>query len=64
MSKQQIVYCTTCYESHTFFHKFAIKLTRAEPELIKQMSEKKDSFITCCTRHFFCTKQKCIVDNL
>jgi glutamate racemase len=37
----------TSYESHTFFHEFA------KPELIKQISEKKDTFITCCTHYIF-----------
>jgi hypothetical protein len=53
----QFTICTTCYESHTFFHSF-VSLTRAPPSLIKlQIHEKSATFITSCTIYHFLLHQ-------
>jgi hypothetical protein len=56
----QFTICTTCYESHNFFHSFA-SLTRAPPSLIKlQIHEKCATFITSCTIYYFLLHQICV----
>jgi hypothetical protein len=59
LTSEEIVICTTSYESHTYFSSRICRLINEgrSPELIKQISEKRD-FHNVLYTLFFCISKK------